>query len=94
MIDTISWITVYPEIVLMVMTCVIAMADLAVKTPLRTRTYVMTLATLAAVAFIQGVYATNNVTYYGFGNMVVSDTMGNWLKCFALCCTSGHATWW
>ena len=83
MIDKISWITVYPEIVLMAMTCVIALADLAVKTPLRTRTYVMTLATLAAVAFIQGVYATNDATYYGFGNMVVSDTMGNWLKCFA-----------
>ena len=83
MIDEISWITVYPEIVLMVMTCVIALADLAVKTPLRTRTYVMTLATLAAVAFIQAVYATNDATYYGFGNMVVSDTMGNWLKCFA-----------
>ncbi len=83
MIDKISWITVYPEIVLLVMTCVIALADLAVKTPLRTRTYVMTLATLAAVAFIQAVYADNGATYYGFGNMVVSDTMGNWLKCFA-----------
>ena len=83
MIDKISWITVYPEIVLMVMTCVILLADLAVKTPLRTRTYVMTLATLAAVAFIQALYATNDATYYGFGNMVVSDTMGNWLKCFA-----------
>ena len=41
MIDKISWVTVYPEIVLMVMTCVIALADLAVKTPLRTRTYVI-----------------------------------------------------
>lgn len=83
MIDKISWITVYPEIVLMAMTCVILLADLAVKTPLRTRTYVMTLATLAAVAFIQALYAINDATYYGFGNMVVSDTMGNWLKCFA-----------
>ena len=83
MIDKISWITVYPEIVLMVMACVILLADLSVKTPMRTRTYVMTLATLAAVAFIQAYYATNDATYYGFGNMVVSDTMGNWLKCFA-----------
>ncbi len=83
MIDKISWITVYPEIVLMVMACVILLADLSVKTPLRTRTYVMTLATLAAVASIQAFYAINDATYYGFGNMVVSDTMGNWLKCFA-----------
>jgi NADH-quinone oxidoreductase subunit N len=28
-------------------------------------------------------YATSGNTFYGFGNMVVSDAMGNWLKCFA-----------
>ena len=38
MIDKISWITVYPEIILMVMACVIAMVDLRVKTPLRSVT--------------------------------------------------------
>jgi NADH-quinone oxidoreductase subunit N len=83
MIDTISWITVYPEIILMVMACAIAMLDLGVKTPLRTVTYGMTLLTLAVVALVQAVYASGGATYYGFGNMVVSDQMGNWLKCFA-----------
>jgi NADH-quinone oxidoreductase subunit N len=29
------------------------------------------------------VYASSGNTFYGFGNMVVSDAMGNWLKCFA-----------
>jgi NADH-quinone oxidoreductase subunit N len=29
MIDKISWITIYPEIVLLVMTCVIALVDLS-----------------------------------------------------------------
>jgi NADH-quinone oxidoreductase subunit N len=41
------------------------------------------LLTLAVVAIIQALYATGGVTIYGFGNMVVSDQMGNWLKCFA-----------
>ncbi|MBC7917612.1 MAG: NADH-quinone oxidoreductase subunit NuoN [Rhodoferax sp.] len=83
MIDKISWITVYPEIILMVMACVIALMDLRVKTPLRSATYAMTLLTLAVVAVLQAVYASKGTTYYGFGNMVVSDSMGNWLKCFA-----------
>jgi NADH-quinone oxidoreductase subunit N len=32
---------------------------------------------------MQALYATGGETGYGFGNMVVSDPMGNWLKCFA-----------
>lgn len=83
MIDKLSWIMVYPEIILMVMACVIAIFDLGVKTPQRGATYALTLVTLAVVAVIQGMYASGGATYYGFGNMVVSDSMGNWLKCFA-----------
>ena len=83
MIDKLSWIAVYPEIILMVMACVIALMDLGVKSAQRGRTYAVTLLTLAVVAGLQGVYAFNGETIYGFGNMVVSDSMGNWLKCFA-----------
>jgi NADH-quinone oxidoreductase subunit N len=83
MIDKISWITVYPELILLVMACVILLVDLGVKTSLRTTTHAATLLTLGVVAFMQGMYASSGVTYYGFGNMVVSDSMGNWLKCFA-----------
>ncbi len=83
MIDTLSWITVYPEIILLVMACVIALVDLGVKTPLRGTTYILTLLTLAVVAALQAFYATQGETVYGFGKMVVSDPMGNWLKCFA-----------
>ena len=43
----------------------------------------LTKLTLAVVAVLQGVYASSGNTFYGFGNMVVSDAMGNWLKCFA-----------
>ena len=83
MIDSLSWITVYPEIILLVMACVIAMVDLGVKTPLRGTTYALTLLTLAVVAVLEAFYATQGATVYGFGKMVVSDPMGNWLKCFA-----------
>lgn len=83
MIDKLSWLSVYPEIVLLVMACVIALVDLGVKSPQRTLTYVLTLLTLATVAALEAVYAVKGNTFYGFGNMVVSDPMGNWLKCFA-----------
>lgn len=83
MIDNISWLAIYPEILLLVMTCVIALVDLGVKSPSRTGTYILTMLTLAVVAVLQGVYASSGNTFYGFGNMVVSDAMGNWLKCFA-----------
>lgn len=43
----------------------------------------LTLATLGVVALLQALYASGGQTMYGFGNMVVSDPMGNWLKCFA-----------
>jgi NADH-quinone oxidoreductase subunit N len=83
MIDKLSWISVYPEVVLAVMACAITLLDLGVKSPKRTATYVMTLLTLGFVAVMQYLYAAGDNTLYGFGNMVVSDPMGNWLKFFA-----------
>jgi len=73
----------YPEIVLLVMACVVTLADLFVKSPQRTGTYVLTLASLAGVALLHAFYADAGQTLYGFGRMVVSDPMGHWLKCFA-----------
>ena len=83
MIDNISWLVIYPEIVLLVMACVIALVDLGVSSPRRTGTFLLTMLTLAMVAVLQGMYASSGNTFYGFNNMVVSDAMGNWLKCFA-----------
>lgn len=83
MIDKLSWIAVYPEIILLLMACVITLADLGVKSRQRTFTYVLTLSTLGVVALLQVLYADGGVTLYGMGNMVVSDPMGNWLKAFA-----------
>jgi len=83
MIDNYSWITVLPEIVLLALSCVIALVDLYVKSPQRTLTYVLTLLTLALVAFMQAGYAVSGLNQYGFSKLIVSDQMGNWLKCFA-----------
>ena len=83
MIDKLSWVAAYPEILLLTMACVIALADLSVKSPLRGATYVLTLLSLGAVALLLGMAAVSGTTTPGFGGMIVSDPMGNWLKCFA-----------
>jgi len=83
MIDTFSLIVVSPEIVLLAMACVVALVDLGVKTRLRNGTYWLTMATLAVVAWFTADFAARGETLYAFGRMVVSDPMGNWLKCFA-----------
>jgi NADH-quinone oxidoreductase subunit N len=83
MIDKLSWIAVYPDMVLLVMACVIALLDLGIKSALRGTTYVFTLLTLAVAAYMQADLALSGATIYAFGNMVVSDPMGNFLKCFA-----------
>jgi NADH-quinone oxidoreductase subunit N len=83
MIDNLSWVVAYPEILLLIMACVIALVDLGVKTPMRGVTYALTLMTLAALAWLMAMYANTGQTAFGFGGMVVSDPLGNWLKCFA-----------
>ena len=71
MIDNYSWITVYPEIVLLTLACVITMIDLGVKSANRHTTYVLTLLTLALVAVMQAEYALSGLNQYGFSKMVV-----------------------
>jgi NADH-quinone oxidoreductase subunit N len=83
MIDKLSLLAVYPEMLLLIMACVIAIFDLSVKDAKRTPTYILTLVTLAVVAWLEASYASAGQTLYGFGRMVISDTMGNWLKCFS-----------
>ncbi|MEY4727349.1 MAG: NADH-quinone oxidoreductase subunit NuoN [Pseudomonadota bacterium] len=83
MFEKLSIAAVYPEMVLAVMAIVIAMVDLFVKCPRRTPTYALSLLTIGVVAYLEAVAATQGQTVYSFGNMVVSDAMGSWLKCFS-----------
>ena len=83
MIDKFSWMAVYPEILLLVMACVIALVDLLDHSARRMSAYVLSVLTLVVVAILTGFYASSGHTVYGFGGMVVSDPMANWLKCFS-----------
>ena len=83
MFEKLGVAAVYPEIILLVMAIVIALVDLYVKCPRRTTTYVLTLLTMGVVAYLEADVASQGQTMYSFGNMVVSDPMGGWLKCFA-----------
>jgi NADH-quinone oxidoreductase subunit N len=83
MIDSISLAMVMPEIILLVMTSLIALYDLFVKSADRGAAYRLTLLTLAVVAVLEGYMGASGQTLSGFGGMVVNDPMAAWLKCFA-----------
>ena len=83
MLDKLSLIVISPEILLLVMACVILLVDLGVTTRLRNLTYILTMATLAVIAWFTADFALRGDTLYAFNKMVVSDPLGNWLKFFA-----------
>jgi NADH-quinone oxidoreductase subunit N len=74
---------IYPELVLLVMACVIALLDLLDKRLGRPVAYILSVLTLLVLAVLSGLYASSGQTVYGFDGLVVSDPMANWLKCFA-----------
>lgn len=82
-----NWLAVYPEIVLLAMTCVIALVDLYSQSPKRTLTYVLSLATLVAVALMHLSYFRGGFTLYAMQGMVVADPMGHLLAFFATVAT-------
>ena len=79
-----NWLAVYPEILLLVMACVVALADLFVTDPKRTPTHLLSLLSLAAVGAMHWVYLNDGQTYYAMNRMVVSDPMGHLLALFAV----------
>jgi NADH-quinone oxidoreductase subunit N len=81
--NAMNWLAVYPEILLLVMACVVALVDLFVTDPRRTPTYLLTLASLAAVGAMHLVYFNGGYTHYAMNRMVVTDPMGHLLAFFA-----------
>lgn len=84
-----NWLVVYPETLLLLAACVIALVDLNVSDPKRGLTFWLTQATLAVVAFMhasamQGGLGMHGAaaSVYGMQGLVVSDPMGHLL---ALC---------
>ncbi len=78
-----NWLALSPEMVLLGMACVVALVDLFVTHPRRTPTYVLTLATLAAVAGLHLGNFNAGVTTYAMQHLVVTDKMGHLLAFFA-----------
>ncbi|MGQ0596493.1 NADH-quinone oxidoreductase subunit NuoN [Aquabacterium sp.] len=79
-----NWCAVTPEIVLLGMACLVALVDLFVTCPKRTTTYLLTLASLAAVAGLHLAALDNGASVYAMQKMVVTDAMGHLLS---LCAT-------
>jgi NADH-quinone oxidoreductase subunit N len=80
---TYNWIAVYPEIILLVMSCVILLIDLWLPGEDRKVTYLVTLATLLGLTVLNALYFAAGFTVYAMNNMVVADPMSSLLKCFA-----------
>ena len=84
--DAMNWPVIYPEMLLLVMACLITLADLWVRDPARRTTFWLTQGTLAAVALMHWLDFDAGLTRYGMQSMVVADPLGHLLAFFA-------ATW-
>jgi NADH-quinone oxidoreductase subunit N len=85
--NTMNWLAIYPEALLLVMACVIAIVDLFVTDPVRRVTYWLTQATIAGVAVMHLVNFKDGLTAYAMQGMVVADPMGHLLALFACIAT-------
>jgi NADH-quinone oxidoreductase subunit N len=81
--NTMNWLVLYPEIVLLGMTLVITLLDLLVTDPRRRPTFWLSLLTLAGVAVLHVSYLQAGDAHYGMQRLVVSDPMGHLLALFA-----------
>lgn len=82
-----NWLAIYPEILLLVMGCVVALVDLWVTDEQRRPTYWLTQISLALVAAMHFYYFDAGVTTYAMQGMVVADPMGHLLAGFACVAT-------
>ena len=78
-----NWQAVLPQIVLLAMSCVIALADLFSDSERRRPTYLLSLLTLLAVGAVQLFQYQEGLTLYAMQRMVVADPMGHLLGFFA-----------
>jgi NADH-quinone oxidoreductase subunit N len=78
-----NWSVLYPEIWLLVMACVVLLADLFVTDPQRGPTFWMTQLTIGVFAALHLSLFNDGNTAYGMSGMVVTDPMGHLLAFFA-----------
>jgi len=82
-IQAMNWLVIYPEALLLLMACVVALVDLWVTDEKRRPTFWLVQASLGAVAAMHLAYYDGGATLYGMQGMVVSDPMGHLLAFFA-----------
>ena len=78
-----NWPVVYPEALLLLMACAVALVDLFVTDGKRRPTFWLAQVSLAAVAMLHLMYYNDGNTVYGMQRMLVSDPMGHLLAFFA-----------
>ncbi|MED5619993.1 NADH-quinone oxidoreductase subunit NuoN [Ideonella sp. BN130291] len=81
--NSMNWLVISPEILLLVMACCVALVDLFVTHPQRRVTFWLTQASLAAVAVLHLNNFDAGTTAYAMQGMVVSDPMGHLLALFS-----------
>ena len=81
--NSMNWLVVYPEALLLVMACAVALLDLFVTDPKRRLTFWLTQCSLGAVALLHWLYFDAGATVYGMQRMMVGDPMGHLLAFFA-----------
>ena len=77
--NDLNWLAVTPEIVLLGMACLVALADLFVTDPKRNLTHVLSLASLAVVAYLHLSAMDHPGPVYAMQRMAVVDPMGHLL---------------
>ena len=81
--NSMNWLVISPEILLLVMACAVALVDLFVKHPQRRPTFWLTQLSLAAVAYMHLSHYDSGATLYAMQGMVVSDPLGHLLAFFS-----------
>ncbi|MBP6901338.1 MAG: NADH-quinone oxidoreductase subunit NuoN [Burkholderiaceae bacterium] len=92
--NAMNWLVVYPEALLLLMACVVALVDLFVTDEQRRPTFWLTQISIAAVGLLHLAYFNGGDTAYGMQRMMVSDPMGHLLAffaCFATLITIAYA---
>ncbi|MDT7835985.1 NADH-quinone oxidoreductase subunit NuoN [Aquabacterium sp. OR-4] len=85
--NAMNWLVVYPEALLLLVACAVAMLDLFVTDEQRRPTFWLAQLGLAAVAAMHLAYYNDGATVYGMQRMMVSDPMGHLLAFFAVVAT-------
>lgn len=85
--NNMNWLAIAPEIVLLALTCVVALVDLWDTHPQRRTTYWLTQASIAVVGIMHLMAFDRGDTVYAMQRMVVADPMGHLLGFFAAVAT-------